>query len=272
IVRTLVKAKKVVYIKIGFFSKSNWLSIFVPKNEEKYKKVTLGPLVNFINSFNISGIIIYLRWIHENQKVSPKDYTSFISRIKQQVKHKIKVGLVVNGAYYKDFSNTSSFDFTITNEALDMYYIIFANLNLCDSDTKKYGLVPVSCPNPNVTSMEQVTSAVTNSKMDKSKIYAWLQCTIKIPNNQPLILKKAITTYSTYCSINTTNSSLWCASSSQLSYDQATYSKKNYEGILIEILDGDDFNSSCGCGQFPVTKAYISGWKSTKLTPCSRLD
>ncbi|XP_025201721.1 uncharacterized protein LOC112599156 [Melanaphis sacchari] len=269
-VKTLLNAKKVVYTKIGFYNKPDWHSIFVPENEENYKKTIMDPLVNFINSFSISGIVIYFRYIHLDKTVSPKDYTSFVNRLKQEVKHKIKVGLVIHGAFYQQYSNTSSFDFTITNEALDMYYIIFTYINFCNSVTKKCGVAPIKSPNPNITSMEIITSAVTNSTMDKTKIYAVLQCTVRITRGQPLVLKKIITTYSTYCSINTTNSSLWCASPSQLSYDQAAYSKKNFKGIYLEVLDGDDFNSSCGCGQFPVTKAYISGWKSTKLTPCSR--
>ncbi|XP_025192112.1 uncharacterized protein LOC112592309 [Melanaphis sacchari] len=201
----------------------------------------------------------------------PQQISTFISQVKQGVKHKIKFGLIVDGGAYERFNDTTSFDFTITNKVLDIYLIDFVNLNVCDSEAKQYGVAPITCPSPNLTTMEQVTSAVTSSKMDKSKVYAWLQSTILIPADQPLIYDLQLTTYSKYCSINTENSTFWCQNSPQLSHDQAAFAKKNYKGIVIEGLDSDDFNSSCGCEQFPVTKAFISGWKSSPLALCSRL-
>ncbi|XP_025190478.1 uncharacterized protein LOC112591044 [Melanaphis sacchari] len=272
VLRALNKANKVVYTQLGFYINDDWPSILAPQDEEQYKKETIGPLVNFLNTFKISGLLLSVEWIYGVMENFPQKISTFISQVKQQVKHKIKFGLIIDAYAYANFNDTSSFDFTITNKVLDIYLIDFVNLNICDSEGKQDGLAPITCPSPNMTTMEQVTSAVTNSKMDKSKIYAWLQSLILMPNDQPLLFLKQITTYSTYCSIHTKNSSLWCQNPSQLSYDQGAFAKKNYQGIFIKCLDGDDFNSSCGCGQFPVTKAFISGWKSTPLTPCSKLD
>ncbi|XP_025206026.1 uncharacterized protein LOC112602260, partial [Melanaphis sacchari] len=231
IIKSLHEANKIVYLILGFVNKTDWPSIFAPKDEEQYKKEKMGPLISFLNDFNISGLLMNIRKIYV------------------------------------------SFDFTITNKELDIYLIDIQKLNdFCDSDVKKYGMTPIKSPTPNMTSMEQVTSAVTGSTMDKLKIYAMLKCHVRIPNGQPKINNKLITSYSTYCSTNTPQSSLWCQDRSQFSFDQGAFAKKNYKGIVINILDGDDFNSSCGCGLFPVTNAMISGWKSTPLTPCPRLD
>ncbi|XP_025190485.1 uncharacterized protein LOC112591049 isoform X2 [Melanaphis sacchari] len=270
--RALKTANKVVYIQLGFYSGDDWPSILAPQDEEQFKKETMGPLVNFLNAYKISGLLLNIYRIYDIMENFPQKLSTFISQIKQQVKHKIKFGLLIYAYSDTNFLNTSSFDFTITNKVLDMYIINFVNLNVCDSEAKQYGVAPITCPSPNMMTMEQVTSSVTSSKMDKSKIYTWLQSLILMPEDQPLIFDKKVTSYSAYCSIHTKNSSIWCQNPSQLSYDQAAFVKKNYQGIIIECLDADDFNSSCGCGQFPVTKAFISGWKSTPLTPCPRLD
>ncbi|XP_025190505.1 uncharacterized protein LOC112591066 [Melanaphis sacchari] len=270
--RALQKANKIVYTILGFADKKDWPSIFDPRYKKTYRKFILDPLVMFLNDFKISGVLLNVLGIYDVMDNFPQQISTFISQVKQGVTHKIKFGLVIDAITYESFNDTTSFDFTITNGVLDMYLIIFANLNICDSDGKKYGLAPITCPSPNMTTMEQVTSAVSNSKMDKLKIYAWLQNVILIPDDQPLLLNKHITTYSTYCSTNTSQSSLWCQNPPKLSYDQATFAKKNYRGIAIQSLDADDYNSSCGCEQFPITKTFISGWKSTPLTPCPRLD
>ncbi|XP_025191557.1 uncharacterized protein LOC112591833 [Melanaphis sacchari] len=197
----------------------------------------MGPLVNFLNDFKISGLLLNVYEIYGVMENFPQKISTFVSQVKQEVKHKIIFGLTIDGYSYTNFSNPSGFDFTITNGVLDMYLINFVNLNDCDSNGKKYGLAPITCSIPDMTTMEQVTSAVTSSKMDKSKIYAWLQSIILIPDDQPPIYDKHFTTYSTYCSTRTKNSSLLCQSPSKLTRDQVnifeSYSISAYRTGLI---------------------------------------
>ncbi|XP_025206295.1 uncharacterized protein LOC112602439 [Melanaphis sacchari] len=226
VLRALNKANKVVYTQLGFIYNYDWPSIFVPKDEEQYKKVIIGPLVNFLNFYKISGLLLNIRWIYDVMDNFPQKISTFISQVKQQVKHKIVFGLVVDAMTYGSFNNTTGFDFTITNKVLDIYLIDYTHLNnFCDSEVKNYGMTPVNSPSPNLTSMEQVTSAVTSSKMDDSKIYAMLKGYVRIPDDQPTIIDKLITSYSVYCSTHTKNSSLWCQNPSQLLFDQVNIFK-----------------------------------------------
>ncbi|XP_025202873.1 uncharacterized protein LOC112599956 [Melanaphis sacchari] len=246
--RALHTANKVVYTKLGIYYKdSSWTSIFAPMDEERQKNEIIGPLVNFLNDFKISGLILNIYAIYDVMDNFPQKISTFISQVKQGVKHKIIFGLMIDAYTYTKFSDLSAFDFTITNGVLDIYLINYFSINICDSEGKIYGLAPVTCPSPNMTTMEQVTSAVTSSKMDKSKVYAWLQSVIMIPDDQPPIYDVQYTTYSKYCSINTTNSTLWCQNRPQLSHDQVNIFKSylisdyttgfNHKGRQIQYTD-----------------------------------
>lgn len=58
IFRSLVKAKKTVYTRIGFECKSQWRSVFEPNNTSEYQTKIFDPLVKFLKEFGINGIFI----------------------------------------------------------------------------------------------------------------------------------------------------------------------------------------------------------------------
>jgi len=275
IVTTLTSAGKIVYTSIGFQNEDNWPLIFeADESSTNYKTEIIDPLVTFLNAYNISGVIIDMQYVYDGPTDYPQKMSTFVTKIKQSVKHDLKFGLQVESWSYENFSCSECFDFSITNSVLDFYIIDFYILNICDSDGKQYGLAPITCQNPNMTTMEQVTAAITNSSMDQSKIYCLLGSSVYLPEDQS-INDKQITTFSTYCSSSnssSSNSSQWCANPSELSYQQGQYAKKHYKGLVTRTLDADDYNNSCNCGLFPVTNLFISGWKSTSLTPCASID
>ncbi|XP_060834067.1 uncharacterized protein LOC132917367 [Rhopalosiphum padi] len=275
VVKSLTKLNKIVYTRIGFQYTDNWPSIFeADESSTNYQSETIDPLVTFLNAFNISGIFINMDTIYDGYADYPKKISTFVTKVKQSVKRDLKFGLEVDSSTYKNFSISEYFDFSITNKVLDIYIIDFSLLNECDSDGHKYGLAPIECKNPNMTTMDQVTAAVTNSSMDQSKIYCLVATSAILPEGQ-ILNKKRITTVSTLCngtSDSSLNTSTWCSNPSELSYQQGGYAKKHYKGIVILQLDTDDYDDTCGCGLFPVTNIFINGWKSSSFSPCAKID
>ncbi|XP_060866178.1 uncharacterized protein LOC132941939 [Metopolophium dirhodum] len=275
IIRTLVEANKTVYTRIGFRGgKDEWIPIFNPTDEKVFQKQTFDPLVNFLNTFKINGLIINCEDIYSIATDDiDKKISNFVSAIKSKV-DKLIVGITISGKSYKKFENNTLFDFTITNQVLDLYIINWAYLNDCEKDTVKTGMSPVTSANPNVTTIAKVSSSVANSKMEKSKIYGMVQLLPYIPTK--LLSKESmycITTYSIYCSsTNKANSSQWCTDPSQLLYDQGVHAKNVYVGIVLEQLDTDDYERKCECGPFPVTNIVLDGWTGSPFKTCPKLD
>ncbi|CAI6364566.1 unnamed protein product [Macrosiphum euphorbiae] len=274
IIRSLVEANKPVYTRIGFESTDDWASIFNPPDAEVFQTKKFDPLVNFLIKFKVNGLIINSADIYNigvdavAQKIS-----DFVCEIKKKV-DKLIVGLMFSGSFYESFTNITLFDFTITNKVLDLYIIDWSTLNSCDKDAVKTGISPVTSTNPNTITIEKVTCSVTNSNMEKSKIYGMVQIVPIIPLN--LLSADAtygITTYSIYCSsTDKANSSQWCTNPSQLSYDQGVHAKKFYAGIVLDQLDTDDYESKCECGPFPVTNIVLDGWSGCPFKACPKLD
>eukprot|EP00102_Acyrthosiphon_pisum_P015791 XP_008186507.2 PREDICTED: uncharacterized protein LOC103310334 [Acyrthosiphon pisum] len=197
IIRSLVEANKPVYTRIGFDGTDDWGSIFNPPDANVFQTKKFDPLVNFLNTFKVNGLLINCANIYNiaTDDVAKK-VSDFVCEIKKKV-DKLIVGLMFSGSYYESFTDNTLFDFTITNKVLDLYIIDWATLNSCEKDTVKTGISPVTSTNPNILTIEKVTSGVTNSSMDKSKIYGMVQMVPNIPLN--LLSKDAgysITTYS----------------------------------------------------------------------------
>ncbi|XP_022168360.1 uncharacterized protein LOC111032372 [Myzus persicae] len=273
-IRSLVEANKPVYTHVGFQSTVDWCSIFDPSDKDIFQKQIFDPLVSFLNTFKVNGIIINLKYIYKN---TMDDYankiSTFVTNIKKKV-NKLIVCLLIAGSNYQYFINDTLFDFTITNKVLDLYIIDWSLLNICDNDTVKCGLSPITSNISDMVTIEQVNSGVNNSSMDKSKIYARMQIFPVIPKK--LLSKDAtycITTYSIYCSsTDSTNSSQWCTNPSKLSYDQGAYAKQSYVGIVLDQLDTDDYEGCCECGKFPVSNQIIDGWTASPFKTCPKLD
>jgi len=58
IIKSLVEANRIVYIHVGFTYGDDWSSIFDPQDADQYKTQKFDPLVNFLNTYKISGIFI----------------------------------------------------------------------------------------------------------------------------------------------------------------------------------------------------------------------
>ncbi|XP_022168336.1 uncharacterized protein LOC111032354 isoform X2 [Myzus persicae] len=274
IIRSLVEANKSVYIRIGFIYEDDWSSLFDPSDNDTFQKQMFDPLVNFLNEFKVNGIIIDFISIYDvTMDNFEHKMCDFVSNIKTKV-NKLIVGLVTSGSNYQYFTNDELFNFTITNKVFDLYIIDWSNLNICDKDSVKTGISPVTSNISDMVTNEQVTNDVTNSSMDISKVYAMIQMSPVIPDN--LLFKDAthcITTYSIYCnSTDPTNSSQWCTNPSKLSYDQGAYAKKFYVGIVIQVLDSDDYEVCCECEKFPVSNQIIDGWTASPFKTCPKLD
>ncbi|KAL4142017.1 hypothetical protein QTP88_004549 [Uroleucon formosanum] len=131
---------------------------------------------------------------------------------------------------------TGIFDFSITNKVLDIYIIDYSLLNDCNNNTFKTGTSPITSTGNTIVTIEQVTCSVTNSYMDKSKIYAAIELAPRIPF--PLLPDYAmisLTSYSIYCSsADKSNSSQWCTSPSQLIYDQLVIPKNPASHKFLE--------------------------------------
>ncbi|XP_022168390.1 uncharacterized protein LOC111032393 [Myzus persicae] len=120
---------------------------------------------------------------------------------------------------------------------------------------------------------EKVNSGVTNSSMDKSKIYAMIQVYPIIPITIVPEGSRSDSTYSIYCnSTDPATSSQWCTNPSKLSYDQGAYAKQYYVGIVLEQLDTDDYLGCCECGKFLVSNQIIDGWTARPFKTCPKLD
>ncbi|XP_060864461.1 uncharacterized protein LOC132940746 [Metopolophium dirhodum] len=273
VIRTLIEANKPVYTRIGFLYKDDWSSIFDPPDADVFQKKIFDPLVNFLNTFKVNGILINCEDIYN---VDIDDFaqkmSNFVSAIKGKV-DKLIVGLIIYGGYYEKFPDNTLFDFSITNKVLDLYIIDWSVLNDCEEDKTKTDMTPVTSTTPNTTTIEQVTCGVTSSCMDKSKIYALIQMLPVIPENLVPEGAKRISTYSIYCAIpDQASSSQWCTSPSKMSYDQGVHAKKFYVGIVLQQLDTDDYESKCECGPFPVSNTIIDGWTGCPFKNCRKLD
>jgi len=58
IIRSLVEANKPVYTRIGFDGTDDWGSIFNPPNADLFQTQKFEPLVNFLNTFKVNGLLI----------------------------------------------------------------------------------------------------------------------------------------------------------------------------------------------------------------------
>ncbi|KAL4142014.1 hypothetical protein QTP88_004546 [Uroleucon formosanum] len=175
--------------------------------------------------------------------------SSFASALKEKF-DELVVGTIFDGKSHTSFTDNTLFDFSITNK------------------------VPITSTDNTIVTIEQVTCSMTNSYMDKSKIYAAIEIASRIP--VPLLPDYAmtsLTTYSIYCSsADKSNSSQWCTSPSQLIYDQGEYAKKFYTGIFLDALDFDDYECNCECGKYPVTNIAIDGWTESPFKDCPALN
>ncbi|XP_022168501.1 uncharacterized protein LOC111032462 [Myzus persicae] len=273
IITSLVEAKKTVYTSIGFVCEDDWPAIFDPPDTGVFQKDFFDPLINLLNASKVNGILIYCKYIYDVPVIDfAVKLSNFVSAVKNKTDNLI-VGLIITGSYYFNFPNNSLFDFSITNEALDLYIIDWSNLNICDNDTVKYGLSPITSNILDMVTIEQVNGGITNSSMDKSKIYAMIQMLPVIPKKLVPKSPWCITTYSIYCSsTNPTNLSQWCTNPSKLSYDQGAYAKQSYVGIALEHLDTEDYEGFCDCEKFPVTNLIIDGWTASPFKTCPKLD
>ncbi|XP_022168290.1 uncharacterized protein LOC111032321 [Myzus persicae] len=272
-ITSLVEANKTVYTRIGFVYEDDWPTIFDPPDAGVFQKDFFEPLINFLNASKVNGILIYCEYIYDITIIDfAVKLSNFVSAVKNKTDNLI-VGLIISGSYYENFPNNSLFDFSITNEVLDLYVINWSALNLCDNDTVKYGLSPITSNISDMVTIEQVNGGVTNSSMDKSKIHAMIEMLPVIPKNLVPKNPGCITTYSIYCSsTNPTNSSQWCTNPSKLSYDQGAYAKQYYVGIVLELLDTEDYEGFCECGKFPVSNLIIDGWTASPFKTCPKLD
>ncbi|XP_022168389.1 uncharacterized protein LOC111032392 [Myzus persicae] len=273
IITSLVQANKTVFTRIGFVYDDDFPTIFDPPDTDIFQKNIFGPLINFLNTAKVNGILINCEYIYD---VTIVDFevklSKFVSAIKDKTNNLI-VGLIISGSYYYNFPNNSLFDFSITNEVLDLYIINWSTLNICDKDTVKYGLSPITSNITDMVTIEQVNSGVTNSSMDKSKIYAMIQVYPVIPTNLVPKGSRSISTYSIYCnSTDPATSSQWCNNPTKLSYDQGAYAETSYVGIVLEQLDTDDYGGCCECEKFPVTNLIIDGWTASPFKTCPKLD
>ncbi|XP_003246843.3 uncharacterized protein LOC100569633 isoform X1 [Acyrthosiphon pisum] len=273
VIRTLIEANKPVYTRIGFVYKDDWSSIFDPPDADVFQTEIFDPLVNFLNTIKVNGLLINCEFIYNNVDIDDfaQKMSNFVTAIKEKV-DKLIVGLIISGWYYESFSDNTLFDFSITNKALDLYIINWSILNDCEEDKDKTGMTPITSTTPNTTTIEQVTCAVSNSDMDKSKIYAMIQMLPVIPKNLVPEGEKRISTYSIFCASGQADSSQWCTNPPKLSYDQGAYAKTFYVGIVLQQLDTDDYESKCECGPFPVSNVIIDGWTGCPFNDCPKLD
>ncbi|KAL5241212.1 hypothetical protein ACI65C_008622 [Semiaphis heraclei] len=274
IIKTLVEAKKTTYIQIGYGTTNEWMNtIFNPSKEDEFQKYVLDPLIGFISTSNIGGIIISCPPIYYEDYI--KDFAKHVSSFVTQVKSKatnIKVGFIIPSSGYEHFTNKTLLDFTILNDVLDFYIIAWGDLNYCHKAYLKTGVSPITSTTPDLRTVEKLTEVISNSDMDKSKVYASVLISAVIPfdsftRSNTTFLK----TYTEYCN-NTNPERPLCTNPSKLSFDQGAYAKNNYAGLVLEQLDTDDYEGTCGCEKFPVSKLIIDGWTGSKFEACSKLD
>ncbi|XP_029347278.1 uncharacterized protein LOC100569633 isoform X2 [Acyrthosiphon pisum] len=235
VIRTLIEANKPVYTRIGFVYKDDWSSIFDPPDADVFQTEIFDPLVNFLNTIKVNGLLINCEFIYNNVDIDDfaQKMSNFVTAIKEKV-DKLIVGLIISGWYYESFSDNTLFDFSITNKALDLYIINWSILNDCEEDKDKTGMTPITSTTPNTTTIEQVTCA--------------------------------------FCASGQADSSQWCTNPPKLSYDQGAYAKTFYVGIVLQQLDTDDYESKCECGPFPVSNVIIDGWTGCPFNDCPKLD
>jgi len=58
IIKILREANKDVYIRIGFMKIEDWSSLFDPLDTGTFQKEMFDPLVNYLKTFKVNGIII----------------------------------------------------------------------------------------------------------------------------------------------------------------------------------------------------------------------
>ncbi|XP_022168289.1 uncharacterized protein LOC111032320 [Myzus persicae] len=271
-ITSLVKANKTVYTSIGLLYNDNvdsWTAILDPMDASNFQDSFFDPLIKFLNASKVNGILIDCQDIYDITIIDfAVKLSNFVSAVKNKTDNLI-VGLIISGSYYENFPNNSLFDFSITNEVLDLYVINWSALNICDNDTVKYGLSPITSNISDMVTIEQVTNGVTNSSMDNSKIYAMIQMLPEIPTNP----HDVAITYLEYCnSTDPATSSQWCNNPTKLSYDQGAYAKQYYVGIVLEQLDTDDYLGCCECGKFLVSNQIIDGWTARPFKTCPKLD
>ncbi|KAL4142018.1 hypothetical protein QTP88_004550 [Uroleucon formosanum] len=122
--------------------------------------------------------------------------SSFASALKEKF-DELVVGIIFNGMSHTSFTDNTLFDFSITNKVLDIYIIDWSLLNDCNNDTVQTGMSPITSTDNTIVTIEQVTCSVTNSSMDKSKIYAMIYMYPIIPVSLlPKLATHDITTYS----------------------------------------------------------------------------
>jgi len=71
----LIEANKPVYTRIGFVYKDDWSSIFDPPDAGAFQKKIFVPLVNFLNTIKVNGILINCEYIYNVSKIG---YYNFI--------------------------------------------------------------------------------------------------------------------------------------------------------------------------------------------------
>ncbi|CAI6365774.1 unnamed protein product [Macrosiphum euphorbiae] len=272
-IKILIEANKPVYLRIGFVYKDDWSLVFDPADADVFQKTMFDPLINFLTTTKVNGLLINCVDLYEYVAIDnlEQKISNFVCAIKAKI-DKLIVGVFISGVYYESFPDNTIFDFSITNAVLDLYIIDWSVLNDCEDKKNKTDMTPISSTTPNTTTVEQVTCAVTNSRMDKSKIYAMVQMLPVLPQSLLLEGEKRITTYSIFCEMTQADSSEWCSSPSKMSYDQGAYAKKFYVGIVLQQLDTDDYESKCKCGPFPVSNLIIDGWAGCSFNDCPKLD
>jgi len=69
IIKTLVAANKNVYTRIGFEGTDDWGSIFNPSDANVFQTTKFDPLINFLNTFKINGILINCPNLYDVSKI-----------------------------------------------------------------------------------------------------------------------------------------------------------------------------------------------------------
>ncbi|KAL4142008.1 hypothetical protein QTP88_004540 [Uroleucon formosanum] len=274
IFRAFVNACIPVYTIVGFEIAATWNEIFDYSDKNVYQTEVFDPLVTFLNEFNINGILLYFGDLYTTgvEDLATK-ISSFVGALKEKF-DKLVFGMILNENSHTSLTDNTLFDFSITNKVLDIYIMQYILLNDCNNNTVKTGVSPLTSTDNTIVTIEQVTCSVTNSYMDKSKIYAAIELAPRIPF--PLLPDYAmtsLTSYSIYCSsADKSNSSQWCTSPSQLIYDQGEYLKKFYAGIVLVQLETDDYECKCECGQYPVFNIAIDGWTGSPFKDCPAIN